>query len=57
MNSDFFSDFRDLLSEVWQHYPILLIVVGGGFVIFILVVIDTHRHRKTLKGRHKKRLH
>ena len=56
MNADFFSDFRDLVAEVWQHRPILVAVVAGGVIIFILVVIDTYRHRKKQKGRHK-RLH
>ena len=46
MNSDFTSDFRDLVSQLWQYRPILILLVVGGFIIFLLVVIDTHRHRK-----------
>jgi hypothetical protein len=57
MNSDFYSDFCALVSELWQHGPILIVLVVGGFIIFILVVIDTYRHRKKQKGRHTKRLH
>jgi hypothetical protein len=56
MNSDFFSDFRDLLSQIWQYRPILIVLVSGGFIIFVLLVIDAHRHRKKQKSRHK-RLH
>ncbi len=57
MNPDFFSDMREMASEIWQHEPILIIVLAGGFIIFVLVVIDAYRHRKKQKARHKKRLH
>jgi hypothetical protein len=57
MNNDTFSDFRELVSEVWQYRPVLIVLLIGGFIIFIMVVIDTYRHRKQRKGRHKKRLH
>lgn len=57
MNPDFFKDFRALMSEIWRYEPLLVLLLGGGFVIFVLVVIDTYRHRKRQKGRHKKRLH
>jgi hypothetical protein len=57
MNPDFFSDLRDMLSVVWQYQPLLVVGLAGGFVVFVLVVIDTYRHRKKQKARHKKRLH
>jgi len=57
MNSDFISDFRAFVSAVWQSRPILVVLVCGGFILFVLVVIDTYKHRKKQKGRHKKRLH
>jgi hypothetical protein len=56
MNSEFFSDFRALLSLLWQYQPVLIVLASGGVIIFILSVIDTHRHRKRLKDKHK-RLH
>jgi len=56
MNSDFYSDFRALVSQLWQYRPILIVLVCGGFIIFVLVVVDTYRHRKKQKSRHK-RLH
>jgi hypothetical protein len=57
VNSDFYSDFCALVSELWQHRPILIVLVVGGFIVFVLVVIDAYRHRKRQKGRHTKRLH
>jgi hypothetical protein len=42
-------DFTDFLTEVWQHQPIIIVLVVGGFILFVLVVIDTHRHRKKRK--------
>jgi hypothetical protein len=56
MNSDFFSDFGSFVALLWQYRPILVVLICGGAIILALVVIDTHRHRKKLKGRHK-RLH
>jgi len=56
MNSDFLSDFRAFVSLLWQYRPIFVVLVGVGFVVFILLVVDAHRHRKKQKGRHK-RLH
>jgi hypothetical protein len=57
MIADIFSDFRDLVSQLWQYQPILVVLICGGFIIFVLVVIDAHRHRKKRKSRCKKRLH
>jgi len=56
MNSDFVSDFRAFVSLLWQYRPILVVLICGGFIVFILLVIDAHRHRKKQKRRHK-RLH
>jgi len=56
MNSDFVSDFRAFVSLLWQNRPILIVLLCGGFIIFVLLVIDAHRHRKKQKSRHK-RLH
>jgi hypothetical protein len=56
MNSEFFSDFRAFVSLIWQYRPILVVLILGGAIIFALVVIDAHRHRKKRKSRHK-RLH
>jgi hypothetical protein len=57
MIADIIPDFRDLVSQLWQYRPILIVLVCGGFILFVLVVIDAHRHRKKQKGRCKKRLH
>jgi hypothetical protein len=56
MNSEFFSDIRDFVSLLWQYRPFLLMMIVAGGIIFVLLIIDTHRHRKKQRGRHK-RLH
>jgi len=56
MNSDFLSDFRAFVSLLWQYRPVFVVLIVAGFVVFILLVIDAHRHRKKQKSRHK-RLH
>jgi hypothetical protein len=56
MNSDFMSDLREFVSLLWQYRPALVVMVAAGIIIFVLLTIDTHRHRKKEKRRHK-RLH
>ncbi len=53
-----FDDLSNFVSEIWTHQPIMIVLLIGGPIIFVLVVIDTYRHRKTVKkSRDKKRLH
>jgi predicted MFS family arabinose efflux permease len=40
------------IGDIWQYKPVIIVLVVGGLIIFCLLVIDTHRHRKNL---HKKR--
>jgi hypothetical protein len=49
------SNFSSFVSEVWRYKPFIIIVFVAGLVIFTLLVIDTHRHRKKQKGRHPKK--
>ena len=52
------SDVSQFIGEVWRYKPILIILLLGGLIIFILSVIDTHRHRKkTQKKRHLPKKH
>jgi hypothetical protein len=46
------SDVSKFIGDIWQYKPIIFILAIGGVIIFFLVVIDTHRHRKK---EHKKR--
>jgi hypothetical protein len=48
-------DFNSFVTYVWQHRPILVVVLVSGVIIFALLVIDTHRHRKKQKDRHPKK--
>ncbi|HEX4349484.1 MAG TPA: hypothetical protein VH251_03820, partial [Verrucomicrobiae bacterium] len=57
MIADIAPDFRDLVSQLWQYRPVLIVLLSGGFIIFVLVVIDAYRHRKKQKRRCKKKLH
>jgi hypothetical protein len=52
------SDISQFIGEVWRYKPILIILLVGGLIIFILSVIDTHRHRKKItKKRHRPKHH
>jgi len=50
------SDSSSFLSELWREKPIVIVLAMGGMILFVLLVIDTYRHRKRRKDRHK-RLH
>ena len=49
------SDLSDFISDVWRTKPIVIIVAIVGFIIFVLLVIDTYRHRKKQKSREPKK--
>jgi len=50
------NDFSSFVTYIWQHRPIILVLLIGGFILFTLLIIDTHRHRKkSKKNRHKKK--
>jgi hypothetical protein len=54
MNSEFFSDFRALIAELWQHRPLIVVVLCLGLIGFTLLVIDAHCYRKRKKDRDKR---
>lgn len=51
------SDLSSFLSYVWQHQPVTLILIVVGAVLFVLLVIDTWRHRRKMKERHRIKHH
>jgi len=52
------SDFSQFISDLWRYKPIIIVLLVGGFILFVLSVIDTHRHRKKIhKKRHRTRHH
>ena len=52
------SNLSQFIGEIWRYKPVLIIVLIGGLIIFVLSVIDTHRHRKKIhKKRHRPKDH
>ena len=49
------SDFSSFVSNVWRYKPFIIIALAAGLIVFVLLVIDTHRYRKKQKGRHSKK--
>ena len=43
------------VKQIWQHKPILVVLLVGGVLLFFLLIVDTHRYRKKQKGRHDKK--
>jgi hypothetical protein len=51
-------DLSKLIGDIWQYKPVIIVLVVGGLIIFVLSVIDTHRHRKKIhKKRHRTKHH
>ena len=48
------SDFSNFVSDIWRYKPFIIILFAVGLIVFVLLVIDTYRHRKKQKGRHPK---
>jgi uncharacterized integral membrane protein len=42
-------DFTSFMTYIWQHRPIIVVLLVGGIIMFTLLVVDTHRHRKKAK--------
>jgi hypothetical protein len=49
------SDFSNFVKDLWHYKPVIIILGAGGLIIFVLLVIDTYRHRKKQKNRHTKK--
>ena len=48
------SDLSQFIGDIWRYQPIIIILLVAGLIIFVLSVVDTHRHRKkTNKKRHR----
>jgi cell division protein FtsL len=45
--------FQEFIRDLWQNKPNMIILLIGGVFIFVLLVIDTHLHRKKRKERHR----
>jgi len=43
------TDISDFVTELWRHQPLLVVLVVGGVALFVLVVVDTYRHRRKRK--------
>ena len=52
---DMSPDISDFVSDLWHDKPIVIILAVAGLIVFALLVIDTYRHRKKLKGRQPKK--
>ena len=52
------SDLSQFVSEIWRYQPIIIVLLAGGFIMLVLCLVDTHRHRKTTqKKRHGPKKH
>ncbi len=47
------SGFTSYVTNLWREKPNIIVLFVAGLIIFLLLVIDTHLHRKKLKQRHR----
>jgi len=41
------TDFVEFLAQIWRDQPSLIVFLGLGFVVFLCLVVDSHRlHRQ-----------
>jgi uncharacterized integral membrane protein len=40
-------DTLTFLAWIWAHNPVIIVLLAGTPALFLLVVIDTHRCRKS----------
>ena len=50
-----YDNFTSFVTEIWQHRPIIVVLLGAVAIGFILVIIDAHRHRRRQKRRYPKK--
>ena len=50
-------DVSTFIGEVWRYKPVIIILVAGFIILFCLLVIDTHRHRKKERKKRDKTRH
>jgi len=48
-------DTSTFIEYIWQHKPIIIVLLIGVAILLPLLFIDTHRHRKKEKRRHPKK--
>ena len=46
-------DFYQFVSSLWENRPVIIVLFSGGLALFLLSVINTFRHRRRLKRRHR----
>jgi cell division protein FtsL len=51
------SDFSQFVSEIWRYKPIIIVLLVGVFIMVVLSVIDTHRHRKKIQKKRPRDKH
>lgn len=44
-----YEDFTSFFVQIWQHQPVIIVLLVGGLLLVPLIIIDTHRHRKNAR--------
>jgi hypothetical protein len=49
------SELTNGVRQVWQSKPGIIVLIGLGFVVFVIIVLDAHRQRKKHKSKHPRK--
>lgn len=43
------------IKQIWENKPGVLVLLGLGFIVFVIVVLDARAHRKRTKSKHPRK--
>jgi len=43
------------VKQIWENRPTVVVLFALGFVVFVIIVLDTRRQRRKHKNKHPKK--
>jgi hypothetical protein len=43
------------VKQIWESKPGVVVLLGLGFIVFVIIVIDARRHRQKHKNKHPRK--
>jgi len=49
------SQLTNGVQQIWENRPGVIVLLGLGFVVFVIIVFDARRHKKRVKDKHPRK--
>jgi hypothetical protein len=49
------SQLTNGVKQIWENRPGVIVLLGLGFVVFVIIVLDARWHKKRAKGKHPRK--